>query len=148
MSLLQKIDEDIKTAMKAKEAPKLETLRMAKAAITNTAIAKKKEHLEDSEILEVLEKQVKQRKESYDCFKNAGRQELAQKEQYEMQVLQQYLPKQLTEEEIKGLVEKAIASTGAKGAGEAGKVMKELMPLVKGKADGKFVNQVVLQLLK
>lgn len=136
MGILDRIDSDIKTAMKSKEVERLSTLRMAKAAITNTAIAKKKELLEDSEILEVLEKQAKQRKESFDSFTQAGRTELAQKEQRELVILQEYLPKQLSEAEISELAKVAIQKSGAVGPNDLGKVMKELMPQVKGKADG------------
>ena len=147
MAIAELIDKHLIEAMKAKDAQKLSTLRMVKAAITNYKIEKRKENLEDNEVLEILQKQLKQRKESFESFQKAGRAELAAKESTEMEILQAYLPKQLTDEEIKSLVQKAVAASGAKSKSEAGKVMKELMPHVKGKADGKRVNEIVLSLL-
>ena len=148
MGLNQKLEEDLVTAMKARDAEKTGVLRMVKAALTNYKIDKKKENLEDSEVLEIFSKQAKQRKESLDSFEKAGRTELAEKEKKELVVLQAYLPKQLGDEEIKALAQKAIVVSGAKTKAELGKVMKELMPLVKGKTDGRRVNEIVLSLLK
>lgn len=147
MSLLQTLEQNLLEAMKAKNEQKVLTLRMAKAAILNAAIEKKKNALEDVEILEVLQKQVKQRRESIDSFEKAGRQDLAAKEKAELEILSSYMPKQLSDEEIKSLVQKAIQSSGAKVKADAGKVMKVLMPEVKGKADGKRVNEILLSLL-
>ena len=148
MSLSVKIDEEIKLSMKAKDMDKLSTLRMLKSAITNDAINKKKNDLEDAEIMDVIQKQVKQRKESIESFKTAGRTELAQKEERELAVLQSYLPKQLTETEIKSIIQKAMASTGAKSKADMGKVMKAVTPETKGRADGKLVSDLVQSMLQ
>lgn len=148
MSLAEVLDQDLKTAMKAQDALKVSTLRMLKSALANLAISKKKDLLDENEILDILQKQVKQRLESMESFKQGGRLELAAKEQKELDILKAYLPKQMDENEIKELACKAIAASGAKGPAEMGKVMKELMPHVKGKADGKLVNQIVRDLLK
>lgn len=147
MLMTQTIHQNLIQAMKAKDATKVSVLRMVKAALGNYAIEKKKIELEDSEALEVLQRQMKQRKESVESFEKAGRKDLADKERAEMAVLEIYLPKQLSDEEIKTLVQKAIHASGAKTKADAGKVMKELMPAVKGKADGRRVNEIVMSLL-
>lgn len=147
MSITDVIERDLISAMKAGQADKVSTLRLVKAALTNYKIEKKKDRLEDNEAVEILQRQVKQRRESIESYEKAGRAELAQKEKNELALLQVYLPKQLSDDEIKALVQKAIAASGAKNKAELGKVMKELMPAVKGKADGKRVNEIVLGLL-
>lgn len=143
MSLSDQINHDLKEAMKVKDTVKLSTLRMVKAAITNLAIEKKKDNLDDSDIMGILQKQVKQRRESFESFTQGGRTEMAEKELQEMKVLEAYLPKQLSEDEIEVLVKAAIAETGVSSKADIGKLMGALMPKVKGKADGKLVNQIV-----
>ena len=147
MSLEQRIEEDLTQAMKAKAMEKVSVLRLVKAALMNYKIERKKEKLDDADMLGILQKQVKQRKESLESFEKAGRKDLADKEKNELVHLEPYLPKQISDEELKSLAQKAIAATGAKIKAEAGKVMKELMPAVKGRADGKRVNEVVISLL-
>lgn len=148
LSLWDKISHDIVTAMKAKDETALLVLRMAKAAMTNAAIEKKKDRLEDAEAVEVLMRQVKQRKESFESFTQAGRSELAQKEQAELAVLSRYLPAQLSPQEVEALVDDAIRQSGASVKADLGKVMGVLMPKIKGKADGKLVNQLIQSKLK
>ncbi len=143
---LEKIDADLKTAMKERNEIKLGTLRMLKAAIQNKEIDKRKP-LSDQEILEVVQKQVKQRKDSIVEFEKANRQDLLKKETAEIVILEQYLPKQLSESELKAIIEKAIQTTGAKAKADRGKIMKEVMPQIAGRADGKQVNQIVSLLL-
>ncbi len=147
MPIAEQIDRDIVTAMKTKDADKLVPLRMAKAAFGLLAIEKKKDRLDDSEASQILQKLVKQRKESIESFEKAGRTELAAKEKKEAEILQAYLPKQLSDDEIKAAAQKAIAESGAKTKAEIGKVMKALMPAIQGKADGKRVNEILLSLL-
>lgn len=147
MGLNQKLEEDLVTAMKAKDADKTGVLRMVKAALTNYKIEKKKENLEDAEVLEILSRQAKQRKESLESFEKAGRTELAEKERRELAILQVYMPKELSDDEIKAFAQKAIAESGAKVKADMGKVMKLLMPNVKGRADGKKVNEILGALL-
>ena len=115
--------------------------------IENYKIQKNKNTLDDSEVLEILQKQVKQRRESLESFENAGRNDLAEKEQTELDILSVYLPKQLSDDEITAEVQSAIASSGASAKADAGKVMKEVMPRLKGKADGKRINKIVMSLL-
>lgn len=145
MSLENQIKQDIVVAMKAKDALKLETLRMVKAALTNYSIEQKKEQLADADVITILQKQVKQRRDSIDSFTKGGRAEAAAKEEKELGILQSYLPKQLSEDELKALVLAAIRETGAAGKADVGKVMKALMPKVQGKADGKLVSTLVNQ---
>lgn len=147
MTLEEKIDQDIKDAMRSKDAMRLSVLRLIKTAVTNAKIQKKREVLEESEIVEVIQKQAKQRKESAESFTNAGRSDLADKEKQELAIIEAYLPKQLNDDEIRTLAEKAIAASGASSKGDVGRVMKELMPLVKGKADGKRVSSILNGLL-
>ncbi len=147
MSLSDQIENDLKHAMKSKQAETLSVLRMLKAATINEAIQKKKDKLEDSEIMDVIQKQAKQRKESIESFKSAGRNELAAKEENELAILQAYLPKQLSENDLREVIQKAIQESGAKSKADMGKVMKLVMPAVKGRADGKQVNEVAAKLL-
>ncbi len=148
MPILKQIETDIIQAMKAGQKDALSTLRMAKSALTNAMIEKKKNELDDADAVDVLQKQVKKHQESCEMFEKGGRKEMADKEKAEIEVLKKYLPKQLSEDEIKALAQKAIQTSGAQSPADAGKVMKALMPDVKGKADGKLVNQIVSNLLK
>ena len=148
MKLEETIENDLQQAMKSRDADKFRVLRMVKAALINYKIDKKKEGLSDEDMLEILQKQAKQRRESIESFEKAGRKDLADKEKKEFGILQAYLPKQLSDEEIKALAQQFISKTGAKTKADAGRVMKELMPLVKGKADGKRVNEILAALLQ
>lgn len=148
MKLEETLENDLQQAMRAKDADKLGVLRMVKAAIINYKIEKKKERLEDGDVVDILQKQAKQRRESLESFEKAGRKDLADKEKKELTILEIYLPKQLSDAEIKALAQQVIAKTGAKTKADMGMVMKDLMPLVKGKADGKKVNEVLGSLLQ
>jgi len=148
MSLTAQITDEIKDAMRAKDELKLSVLRMLKSAFNNLAIEKSKDDLEDSEAIEVVMKQAKQRRESIEGFEKAGRTELADKEKKELEMLGKYLPKQLSDDEIKAKVQEAIQETGASSAADFGKVMKPLMAKVKGQADGKRVQSILKELLK
>ena len=145
--LMVLFNDDIKTAMKAKDELKLSVLRLVKSAINSSAMAKSKNELDDAEELEVLQKQAKQRRESIESFEKGGRAELAAKEKAELGILEAYLPKQMSDEEITNICKEIIVKTGATGAADTGKVMKELMPLVKGKADGRRIQDVLKVLL-
>lgn len=145
--LIEKIDSDLKHAMKEKNEVVVSTLRMLKAAVKNKEIEKKVKNLPEEDLLDIIQKQVKQRKDSISDFEKANRQDLVKKEKGEILILEQYLPRQLTEVELKDLVQKAIQKTGAKSKADVGKIMKEVMPQVVGKADGKAVNQAALSFL-
>ena len=145
--LLERIDTDLKAAMKEKNTLRLETLRMLKAAIKNKEIEKKVKALNDEEIVEAIQKQIKQRRDSIAEFQKANRKDLIDKETREIQILELYLPQQLSEAELKGLIQEAIKATGATSKQDVGRIMKEVMPKIKGRADGKQINQVALSLL-
>lgn len=147
MSLMEQVEKDIIVAMKAKDALKVSTLRMMKSALGNYLIGAKKDKADDSEVLSMIGKQAKQRRESLESFEKAGRKDLADKEKAELAILEAYLPKQLTEEELRLEIQKAIALSGAKGPADMGKLMKALMPSIQGKADGRRVQDAIKGLL-
>jgi uncharacterized protein YqeY len=147
MSLLQKLDDDLKTALKASESLKVSVLRMTKAALKNRQIDKREELSED-DIISVILTLTKQRKESIEQFSRGGREDLAEKERQELSILQSYMPRQLTKEELDTIIIEAIKESSSKGTKDLGKVMRLVMPRVKGTADGKIVNQRVKDLLE
>lgn len=146
MSLLSTLNDDMKTAMKARDKETLSVIRMLKASIQNEQI-KIGQELNAEEELTVLSREMKQRRDSLSEFEKAGRDDLAEKVKGEIAIVEKYLPEQLTEEEIREIVQAAIEKTGATSPKEFGKVMGVVMPQVKGKADGNQVNAVVKELL-
>ncbi|MGG4000145.1 GatB/YqeY domain-containing protein [Anoxybacillus kestanbolensis] len=144
MSLLERLNNDMKQAMKNKEKDKLSVIRMVKSALQNEAIKLGKTLTEDEE-LTVLSRELKQRKDSLQEFEKAGRTDLVDKVKEEITVLELYMPKQLSEEELVQIVKETIAEVGASSKADMGKVMGAIMPKVKGKADGSLVNQLVQQ---
>lgn len=144
MSLLERLNNDMKQAMKNKEKDKLSVIRMVKASLQNEAIKLGKELSEEDE-LTILSREVKQRKDSLHEFDKAGRQDLVDKLRTELTFVELYLPKQLSEEELAEVVNETISEVGAKSKADMGKVMAAIMPKVKGKADGSLVNKLVQQ---
>ncbi len=144
MSLKEKLANDMKEAMKAREAGKarLSVIRLVRGAVRQIEIDQKVE-LDDEGVLAVISKEVKQRRDSIEEFKKGGREDLVAQNEADVAILMEYLPAQLSEAEVRALVDEAVAAVGAQGPKDMGKVMKELMPKVKGKADGKLVNQLV-----
>lgn len=144
-TLKAKIQEELKRAMLARDTLKTSVLRMLKSAITYYEIQKGGAGYEatDEDVLAVIQKEAKQRKDSIEEFKKAGRQELVDKEAKELEMLQVYLPQQMNEEEIKKLVIEAIKETNAKNMQDIGRIMGLLMSKVKGKADGSLVSKIV-----
>ncbi|KPJ73410.1 hypothetical protein AMJ48_01490 [Parcubacteria bacterium DG_74_1] len=164
MSLKIKIREDLESALKEKRQNRLSALRMLLAAVSNREIdkrtrawkekpelstedLKKESQLTDEEIFETISSEIKKRKEAIDLYEKGNRLELAEKEKKEIEVLQSYLPKQMSEEEIKRTIEEVIKKVGAKEMKDIGKVMKELMPQVKDRADNSLVSKAVKELL-
>jgi uncharacterized protein YqeY len=147
MSLQQRLDEDLKVSIKKSDRLKTSVLRMVKAAIKNKQIDKQSE-LTDDEIISVISSLSKQRRESIELFSKGGREDLAEKEKQELSILQSYLPNQLTPEELDLLITEVIKESSAEGIKDMGKVMRLVMPKVKGAADGKVVNQRVKELLE
>ena len=147
MALTDTINGHITAAMKAKDAPRLSTLRMLKAAMMNKEVEKGR-GLEDTEVMQVVSSLVKQRRDSVEQFSKAGRTELAEKETAEIAVLEAYLPPAATTAEIEAAVAAAVAETGATSAKEMGKVMKAVMPKLAGKnADGRTISELVRRTL-
>jgi uncharacterized protein YqeY len=149
MSLKDKLTEDMKQAMKDKEAGKLRlsVIRMVRANIKYVEIDKKRE-LSEEEVLDVLAKEVKMRRDSMEEFKKGNRPDLVENLEQEIAILMQYLPQQLSEQELRVLVDEAVKESQASSAKDMGKVMAVLMPKVKGRADGKLVNTIVREFLK
>jgi len=148
LSLKERLVEDMKVAMKAKEEGKvrLSVIRMARAAIKNAEIEKQME-FNDAQVIEVLAKEVKQRRDAIVEFSKANRPDKVKALEEEISVLMEYLPQQLSEGEIRQLAQEIIAEVGAQGPKDLGKVMGKITPKTKGRADGKLVNQIVRELL-
>jgi len=142
MGLREKIDADIKDALKSGAKDKVSALRMLSAALKNKEIDKRRP-LTDEEVIETTRTLIKQRKDSIEQFTKGGRQDLADKETAEAVLLEVYLPQQLTREELEAMVREAVAQTGAQGARDMGKVMKALVPMAAGRADGKLLSELV-----
>ena len=143
MTLQERIDSDLKDAMRAKEASKLAVLRMLKSALKYAAIEKSDVGLDDAAATQVIRKQVKQRQDSIESFEKGGRPELAAKEKEELEILNAYLPKGLSADELSALVRETIAEVGATSKAQMGAVMKALQAKVAGRADGKTLSSEV-----
>lgn len=139
----EKILNDYKEAMKAKDTLKCSVLSFLRAEMINLANAKKKNKLDDPEVVTVVKKQIKQRQDSIEQFTKGGRLEMARKEEKEMEILKSYLPPELSAEEIKNIIEEVILTIGASGIKDMGRVMKEVNIKIAGQADGKLVSDLV-----
>ncbi|MFH1646632.1 MAG: GatB/YqeY domain-containing protein [Chloroflexota bacterium] len=144
--LKKKLGDDLKQAMKAGDTVRRSVIRMLMSSINNAEIAKQSA-LEEGDILGVIAKDIKQHHESIDAFKKGNRPDLVAREEAELVILLSYLPQQLTRDEIINEVRQVVAAVGAQGPGDKGKVMQQLMPRMKGKADGKVINEIVTELL-
>lgn len=139
---------DLKGAMKSKDASRLQLLRSLKSKILEKEISERKGSdvsLNEEQVLEVLMKAAKQRKDSIQQFQDAGRDDLAQIEEHELSLIEAYLPKMLSEDDISEIVRQVVKETGATGPSDMGKVMGKIMPKLKGKADGALINKLVKQ---
>lgn len=146
MSLSERLNDDMKQAMKDQNKFRLSVLRMIRSSIKNLEIERRRP-LDDQEVLDILNRELKQRKESLQEFEKAGRNDLADTLKAEIEIIAEYMPKPLSEQELESIVKQTIAEVGASSKADMGKVMGALMPKVKGRADGKLVNQLVQQLL-
>lgn len=144
--LKETIEKDLIESMKEKDENTLSVLRMLKSAIKNKEIETKKE-LEDTDITAVIQSQIKSRRDSVSMYEKAGRKELAEKEKAEIEILVKYLPEQMSKEDIRAIVQKAVIDVNATGIQDMGKVMGKIMPVFsnefKGKADGSMVSSIV-----
>lgn len=149
MTIKEKLNADLMAAMKGKQELKTSVLRMLKAAVLKFEVSgEKRKEATDDEVLQIIGKEVKQRRDSIDAFKKGNREDLASKEESEMKMLQDYLPAQLSDDELRKIAEEVVAKTGATTKAEFGKVMGAVMAQVKGKADGQAVSRVVGEFLK
>jgi len=146
MGLKETMESDLKDALRNRDEPRKTTLRLALAAIRNAEIDKQRE-LEESELLGIVAKEAKQRRESAEQFAAGGREDLVAREKRELEILLEYLPAQLTEQEIEARAREVIREVSASGRGQMGDVMRILMPEMKGKADGQKVGEIVKELL-
>ncbi|MBE0481834.1 MAG: GatB/YqeY domain-containing protein [Dehalococcoidia bacterium] len=144
--LQEKLMADLKGAMRSGDKIRLSAIRMLRARIQNAEIAQRRP-LENAAVLDLVNKEVRQHRESIEEFKKGNRQDLVEKEEAELAVLLEYLPQQMSHDEIVSAARRAIDEVGAKGPGDKGKVMQKLMPELKGKAEGREINQVVTELL-
>jgi uncharacterized protein YqeY len=144
--LKQKLTEDLKQAMRSGDTVKRGTLRLLISSINNAEIAKQAP-LSEGDVLGVLAREIKRHQESIEAFQKGNRADLVKQEQAEMAILQGYAPQQMGRDEIVKAAREAIAAVGAKGPSDKGKVMQQLMPGLKGKADGKLINEIVTELL-
>ena len=144
--LKQKLTDDLRQAMKTGDKVKRSAIRMVLASIQNAEIARQAA-LEEGDILGIIAKEVRQRKESIEAFKQGDRQELVAQEEAELAVLTEYLPQQMTREEITDAARKVIEEVGAQGPADKGKVMPKLIAQLKGRADGREINAIVTELL-
>jgi uncharacterized protein YqeY len=155
MALKEQISADLKSAMKDGDLVRRETLRSLLTAVNNAEVARvnvkdesaSRQELGDSDILDVFQKQAKQRRESIVEYEKAGRSDLAERERAELEIIEGYLPKQMSREEIVAEVTAIIAATGASGPSDKSKVMPPIMRKLKGQADGRLINEVVTELL-
>ncbi|NLY68156.1 MAG: GatB/YqeY domain-containing protein [Tissierellia bacterium] len=146
MSIKEKLMEDLKRSMKNKDTIRKNTITMVRAAIKQKEIDEKIE-LDDDGIIEIISKQLKEKKNAIEDFKKGQRQDLVEQTEKEMEILLEYLPKQLTEDEIKEIVSETIKEVNATSMKDIGMVMKSVMPKVKGRADGNTVNRIVREML-
>jgi len=145
-ALKQKLSDDLKQAMRAGDKVRRSVIRLAMAAIKNAEIARRAA-LEDADVLGIIAKEVRQRKESIEAFKQGNRPDLAAQEEAELAILQEYLPQQMTREEVIAEARRVIEEVGAQGLSDKGKVMPKLIAQLKGRADGREINAVVTELL-
>ena len=145
-SLKQKLTEDLKQALRNEDKVRRSVIRLVMSAIKNAEISRQAD-LADSDILGIIAKDVKQHRESIDAFKLGNRQDLVAQEEAELSILEEYLPRQMTRDEIIAEARRVIAEVGAQGPGDKGKVMPKLIPQLKGRADGREINEIVTELL-
>jgi uncharacterized protein YqeY len=146
-ALKQKLTGDLKQAMRDRDKVKLSVIRLVMAAIKNAEIARQTT-LDDADILGIIAKEARQRRESVEAFRQGNRQDLVAQEEAELTLLQGYLPQQISREEIIAEARRVIEEVGAQGPGDKGKVMPKLISQLKGKADGREINAVVTELLQ
>jgi len=147
MTLKEQLHQDLMTAMKSKDEVALSALRLLKTSIMKFETAGEQKTANDEDVIQIVGKEIKQRKDSIEQFEKGNRPELAEKEKAELKILEKYLPPQMSEDEIKAIIKEGMASSGASSKSDIGKLMGAIMPKLKGKADGGLVNKLVQEML-
>lgn len=147
MTLEKKIENEVKAALKNGDKIKVSTLRMLKADIANARLTGEKRDLKETDILKIVQRQIKQHKDSIEQFEKGKRQDLVEKEKKELLILQGYMPEQLSDQELENIISETVSELGATGKKEMGKVIKAVMEKTKGRAEGKKVSQIASGLL-
>jgi uncharacterized protein YqeY len=147
MALSERLNEDMKQAMRDQDKFRLSVIRLIRSAMKNFEIEQRRT-LNDDDVLNIINREVKQRKDSLQDFEKAGREDLVEKINLELAIVTEYLPQQLSELEVKSIVQETIREVGASSKADMGKVMGALMPKVKGRADGRLINQIVQEELQ
>jgi uncharacterized protein YqeY len=146
LNLIEQIQEDLKRSLKAKDGMRISVLRFLLAAVKNREI-EKRDALNDDEVLAEIASSAKRRRESIEAFRDGERHDLVEKEESELAILTEYLPEQMSPEDVRRVAQEVIKAVNAQSAADIGTVMKELMPRIRGQADGKIVNQIVREIL-
>lgn len=146
MGLKEQLLEDMRNAMRAKDTLRRDAVRMVLAAVQNAEIAKQAD-LDEEEILSLIAKEIRQRRDAIEMFAKGNRPDLVEKESEQVEILQAYLPKQLSEGEIEAIAREVVSELGASGMGDMGSVMRATLAKVKGRADGRLVNEIARKLL-
>ncbi len=147
MTMKTRLDDDLKQAMRDRDAPRRDVIRLLRSAIHNEEIRVQKD-LDDDAVVQVLSRQAQQRRDSIEAFTQGNREDLADKERAELEIIMGYMPQQLSPDEIEELVARTIAEVGASGPGDMGKVMSVIMPQVRGRAEGREVSAAVMARLR
>ena len=147
MTMKTRLDDDLKQAMRARDTVRRDVIRYLRSEIRNQEI-RVQEDLDDDGVVQVLSRQAQQRRDSIEAFQEADRIDLVEKEQAELAIIIEYLPQQMTSDEIASLVQQVVAEVGAAGPGDMGKVMSQIMPQVRGRAEGREVSSIVMETLR
>ena len=147
MTMKSRLEDDLRQAMRSRDALRRDVIRYIRSEIRNQEI-RVQQDLDDQGVLQVLSRQAQQRRDSIEAFQDAGRNDLVVKEQAELAVIMEYMPQQLSREEISELVQRVVSEVGASGPGDMGTVMSRIMPQVRGRAEGREVNAIVQQTLR
>ena len=147
MTMKTRLEDDLKQAMRSRDAARRDVIRYLRSEIRNQEI-KVQEDLDDDGVVQVLSRQAQQRRDSIEAFTEANRTDLVEKEQAELEIIMEYMPQQLTSDEIASLVREVVAEVGASGPGDMGKVMSQIMPKVRGRAEGREVSSIVMETLR
>ena len=147
MTMKTRLEDDLKQAMRSRDTARRDVIRYLRSEIRNQEI-KVQEDLDDDGVVQVLSRQAQQRRDSIEAFTEANRTDLVEKEQAELEIIMEYMPQQMTSDEIASLVQEVVAEVGASGPGDMGKVMSQIMPKVRGRAEGREVSSIVMETLR